>query len=304
MGLRESFPLLLKFFNANGVKVPSWIKPEDDCPWSTRGEFLAATKSEKMIELRDLLASTIQVQARFLVQRRDLALPKMLNAAGSSSQRAKIKANYERLAATTRGQFALVDYVNFKGEGTRKASATPARGGAFCKCWPGMGDSEGRVRPRSSGGAPRKCSRAGCAIRRPSGTKNAGWPVENRSERLLANPPSTLNPTLPRSYAGKIRRDYSADWLVGAHSIFPTGQPAFFVPLGRRIAHPAREHFLGAPPEERGRTRPLAVAHARQHLQKAPPLAGVALAFLGAFALEIDVIHEGKCPRVVAASRS
>src|SRR5882757_8615384 len=62
----ESFPLLIKFFNTNGVKVPAWIKPEDDCPWSTRAEFLAAAKSEKMTELRDLLAGTIQVQARFL----------------------------------------------------------------------------------------------------------------------------------------------------------------------------------------------------------------------------------------------
>src|SRR5436190_15629084 len=31
----ESFPLLIKFFATNGVKVPAWIKPEDDCPWST-----------------------------------------------------------------------------------------------------------------------------------------------------------------------------------------------------------------------------------------------------------------------------
>src|SRR6202051_4568570 len=52
----ESFPLLLKFFAANAVKTPAWLKAEDPCPWSTRAEFLAATKSEKMTELRDLLA--------------------------------------------------------------------------------------------------------------------------------------------------------------------------------------------------------------------------------------------------------
>src|SRR5271170_4142903 len=102
----ESFPLLLKFFAADAVKTPAWLKPEDDCPWSTRAEFLAAAKSEKMTELRDFLASTIQMQARFLVQRMENALPKM-QAAAPANQRTKIKANYDRLAATTRGQFAL-----------------------------------------------------------------------------------------------------------------------------------------------------------------------------------------------------
>lgn len=138
----ESFPLLIKFFAANAVKVPAWIKPEDDCPWSTRTEFLAAAKSEKMTELRDLLASTIQVQARFLVQRMETALPKML-AAAPANQRTKIKANYDRLAATTRGQFALIDYVNFKGEGTKDTERYAGEGWGLLQVLAGMGESEG-----------------------------------------------------------------------------------------------------------------------------------------------------------------
>jgi hypothetical protein len=138
----ESFPMLLKFFATNGVKVPAWLKPEDDCPWSTRAEFLAAAKSEKMTELRDLLASTIPVQARFLVQRMEMALPKML-AVASVNQRAKIKANYERLAATTRGQFALIDYVNFKGEGTKDTERYQGEGWGLLQVLANMGESEG-----------------------------------------------------------------------------------------------------------------------------------------------------------------
>jgi hypothetical protein len=138
----ESFPPLVKFFMANGVKVPGWIKPDADCPWSTRAEFQAAAKSEKMTELRDLLASTIQVQARFLVQRMELALPKML-AAAPSSQRAKIKANYERLAGTLRGQFALIDYVNFKGEGTKDTERYAGEGWGLLQVLANMGESEG-----------------------------------------------------------------------------------------------------------------------------------------------------------------
>jgi hypothetical protein len=124
------------------VKVPAWIKPDDDCPWSTRPEFLAAAKSEKMTELRDFLASTIPVQTRFLVQRMEMALPKML-AAAPANQRTKIKANYDRLAATTRGQFALIDYVNFKGEGTKDTERYAGEGWGLLQVLAGMGESDG-----------------------------------------------------------------------------------------------------------------------------------------------------------------
>jgi hypothetical protein len=138
----ESFPPLVKFFTANGVKVPGWIKPDDDCPWSTRGEFLAAAKSEKMTELRDFLAATIDMQARFLVQRMEAALSKMLSAA-PASQRNKIKTNYDRLAGTQRGYFALIDYVNFKGEGTKESERYQGEGWGLLQVLAGMGESEG-----------------------------------------------------------------------------------------------------------------------------------------------------------------
>jgi len=138
----ESFPMLIRFFNSNGVKVPTWIKPDEGCPWSSRSEFLAASKSEKMTELRDFLASTIQMQARFLVQRTEQALPKMLSTA-PSSQRAKIKANYERLMATPRGLFAVVDYVNFKGEGTKETERYQGEGWGLLQVLANMGESEG-----------------------------------------------------------------------------------------------------------------------------------------------------------------
>jgi len=124
------------------VKLPLWLKPEDPCPWNTRAEFVAAAKSEKMTGLRDLLAATVSVQARFLVQRMELALPKML-AAAPANQRAKIKANYDRLANTPRGLFALIDYVNFKGEGTKETERYAGEGWGLLQVLEGMGESEG-----------------------------------------------------------------------------------------------------------------------------------------------------------------
>jgi hypothetical protein len=112
----ESFPGLVKFLAANGVKTPDWL--EGDCPWNTRAEFFAAAKGEKMTALRDLLASTVSLQARFLAQRMEAALPKML-ASAPAAQREKIRANFAKLAATSAGTFSLIDYVNFKGEGTK-----------------------------------------------------------------------------------------------------------------------------------------------------------------------------------------
>jgi hypothetical protein len=138
----ESFPTLLRFFSANGVKLPAWLKAEDDCPWSTRAEFTAASKGEKMNELRDLLADTVQFQARFLAQRMDASLPKMIESA-PKAQRAKIKANFDKLAATQRGTFALIDYVNFKGEGTKDTERYKGEGWGLLQVLAGMGESEG-----------------------------------------------------------------------------------------------------------------------------------------------------------------
>jgi hypothetical protein len=137
----ESFPPLMKFLVANGVKLPAWLKPEDDCPWSTRAEFLGA-KGDKMNGLRDMLAGTIRLQARFLAQRMEAALPKML-AAAPTAQRAKLKANYDRLAATQRGTFALIDYVNFKGEGTKDTERYNGEGWGLLQVLAGMGESDG-----------------------------------------------------------------------------------------------------------------------------------------------------------------
>jgi hypothetical protein len=116
----ESFPKLLEFFQQNGVKLPGWLKPGMDAPWSSRAEFQKEFRSGRTNELRDLLADTIRLQSRFLAQRMREALPKML-AEASASQRTHVRKQFDRLAATGAGTFALIDYVNFKGEGTNKA---------------------------------------------------------------------------------------------------------------------------------------------------------------------------------------
>jgi hypothetical protein len=113
----ESFPPLLQYLISNGLQVPAWLRSANACPWSDRAQFLADQQSPRMKELRTFLRETIPFQAKFAALRLEQALPKMLEAA-PIGERAKVRENFYRVAAQPEGLYALVDYVNFKGEGT------------------------------------------------------------------------------------------------------------------------------------------------------------------------------------------
>lgn len=110
----ESFPGLVRYLEANDVKLPEWTKGA--CPWSQRAAFLAEVDGDRLASLRKTLAATVALQARYAALRLEKALPKML-AAAPASERAKVEANFRRVAAEPLGFYALMDYVNFKGEG-------------------------------------------------------------------------------------------------------------------------------------------------------------------------------------------
>jgi hypothetical protein len=113
----ESFPPLLAYLKESGVRLPAWLADSHGCPWPNRNAFLADLHSGRLQELRLILASTVPLQARFAANRLEAALPKMLASAPADEQ-AKVKQNFYRVAATSSGMYPLVDYVNFKGEGT------------------------------------------------------------------------------------------------------------------------------------------------------------------------------------------
>ena len=114
----ESFPKLVSFISKRGAKLPALLlgPGEKPCPWNSRTEFLRAQHSAEMNQLRSFLADTIDLQAEFLIARSESALPKML-AEAAPSDRANVQEQFERLTKTSQGCYALVDYVNFKGEG-------------------------------------------------------------------------------------------------------------------------------------------------------------------------------------------
>ena len=118
----ESFPQLLDFLAARDVPMPAWLsdRASRDCPWPTRADFMAARRGPQASELQRLLVDTFALQAEFMLARLESALEPMT--AGEPAQQARmLESRYCALAGTPGGRYALLDYVNFKGEGTDPA---------------------------------------------------------------------------------------------------------------------------------------------------------------------------------------
>ena len=115
----ESFPKLVSFVSSHGAKLPTLllgVGRVPPCPWNSRAEFLQAQNTVEMNQLRRFLVDNIDLQAEFLVARLDASLPKML-AEAAPADRTNVQKQFERLTKTPQGCYALIDYVNFKGEG-------------------------------------------------------------------------------------------------------------------------------------------------------------------------------------------
>ncbi|MBF7073824.1 hypothetical protein ISG33_10480 [Glaciecola sp. MH2013] len=118
----ETFPDLLDFFIKNDVEMPLWLRTTRDLPWGTKEAFKAARRGDKMQSLEKLLLSTFNHQIEFIYERMQAALPKMLAPAlleelGIQGMEEGIEARFNSLLQSEQGLYALIDYVNFKGEG-------------------------------------------------------------------------------------------------------------------------------------------------------------------------------------------
>ncbi|MGJ8657983.1 MAG: hypothetical protein ACSHX6_16165 [Akkermansiaceae bacterium] len=113
----ESFPAFIRYAQQRGAKgIPTWVLQTPSCPWTSRTSFNAAKNGPQLTSLRNFLASNIELQTDFILAKSQAALGKML-AAAPAAQRPTIQANYAKVATTSNGAYALIDYVNFKGEG-------------------------------------------------------------------------------------------------------------------------------------------------------------------------------------------
>lgn len=129
----ESFPPLMAFLQARGLATPAWTK--GGCPWQTKAAFDADKNSEQQRELRTLLSRTVREQTEFIMVRMERALPKMLAQSGNP---AGVRAAFDALKATPEGTFCLIDYVNFKGEGTSSKERYQGEGWGLLQVLEGM----------------------------------------------------------------------------------------------------------------------------------------------------------------------
>jgi len=133
---REVFPMVVSFMQKKNVKMPSWLNSKTPLPWSTKSAFFKAKKenSKKYRELFHFLKSTMPYQAEFMADRLSKALPQMLDTIDNAKRKKLVKKRfYEVLynkngSVNERGLYVLLDYTNFKGEGTLKSERYKGQG--------------------------------------------------------------------------------------------------------------------------------------------------------------------------------
>lgn len=120
----QTFPELMRFLKRKGIHVPHFATKKY-CPWNAREDFLA--DSESRDRLRTLLSSTIELQTEFLILKLHQSKKHIL-AKSPPSLKDHISHMFHLLESTPAGMFALLDYLNFKGEGTNPAERYHAKG--------------------------------------------------------------------------------------------------------------------------------------------------------------------------------
>jgi hypothetical protein len=123
------FPEFLSFLEAQKTEIPVWITalPAREAPWQSREEFLGDLSSERMAALRNFLDRTQGFQTQFIIHRIKGILPRMF-AAVPEEKRPEIDLKFKEIAGAPNGMFALIDYVNFKGEGILETERSQGQG--------------------------------------------------------------------------------------------------------------------------------------------------------------------------------
>lgn len=126
---RESFPAFIDFALEAGAAAPAWILelPERRAPWPDRAAFLADRSSARVKELYDFLRTTPRLQAHYILNRFRKMFPSLLDDL-DPVDRQPVREKFDLLMTRPEWVFAMIDYVNFKGEGFRSDARYGDRG--------------------------------------------------------------------------------------------------------------------------------------------------------------------------------
>ena len=124
----ESFPLFVAYAQQRGVSsMPTWVTTSKHCPWPDKASFMRDFNGSRLSSLRSWLADNLPLQTDFIIRTSQQALPKTMSAAPAQF-RNRIHANYQKVSTTPNGVYALIDYVNFKGDGTNPTERYKGQG--------------------------------------------------------------------------------------------------------------------------------------------------------------------------------
>ena len=115
----ESFPQLVAYYRAHNIKLPKIMEENEYSPWANRDELFRQKRilNKDIIELTNFLYNTKDIQVSFIFERLENSLEKMLEIADNPEN---VKKQFYRVAKSPNGLYPLIDYVNFKGEGTTR----------------------------------------------------------------------------------------------------------------------------------------------------------------------------------------
>lgn len=115
----QTFPDLLTYLARKGIKLPDWIDEHKQCPWSKRDEFLSSDAAQQRHDLYVLLKNTLREQTEFMIERLEKKISVMLEELPQPVAQ-KIEKNIALMTQSKNGVYALIDYLNFKGDGLNK----------------------------------------------------------------------------------------------------------------------------------------------------------------------------------------
>ncbi len=192
----ESFPALMDYYRQTDTALPRWLTelPDMNSPWPNRETFHAELHSPQMVELRDFLSDTMPVQVEFIINRLASSLPALQAASDRPEQVGQL---FYRIASADvpAGMYALIDYVNFKGEGTAPSERYQGQGWGLLQVLEQMLDhpDEAPLLQQFAAAAKRALAQrvANAPPQRNEARWTRGWEIRIDSYALPAAEPAT-----------------------------------------------------------------------------------------------------------------
>ena len=139
----ESFPAFIKFAKSRKPSaVPHWLFLCKDSPWTSQEQLLASQDSSEVRSLKQFLSKELALQMEFIIDRASASFDDVLKEV-AKEERPALEAKYLALSKLSSGQYALLDYVNFKGEGTKLTERYQGQGWGLLQVLQAMELNEG-----------------------------------------------------------------------------------------------------------------------------------------------------------------